>query len=319
MVIGNKSGRLFLAALAVTSVLVAPGNEAFASSALELDPAHIPWSRLVFQAASGIASAETEVRLAPVSAVRLKSSLLTVANEPSPSLPEADALMLSVVTNASSKLPLMRDKTWDTQVWFRPGNASALQRTRLKTGNDPDAKTFRHLPNGVQRVRAEPKNSDEAKRPPDAWSKTRSTFHPYGPARADCPQVLDPAALFYVLSAIEMSQGDPPLTLCVFNKKALYQVDIHAAGSERMPVSYTQRRGATEERVETETEVLTIAISSRPLEPVAQKPEPFEFFEMRGDVQISFDPASRLPVQVRGTVKNIGETTFRLSESDLTR
>ena len=318
MLIGNRSVRPLLAALAVISASLAPGNEASGSSVLELDPAHVPWSRLRFLASTEMASAQTEVRLAPIPAIRLKDSLQADVEGPSPPVPAADALLMTVVTETSSNLPLTSDKTWRTRVWFLPGDATALQRTRQKIGKEPDAKIFRHFPDGVQRIRAEPDSSGEAERSPGAWSKTRSNFYHYGPARAGCPQVLDPATLFYVISAVEMSRDDPPLALCVFNKKTLYQVDIHVAGSQRLAVGYTQRRGTTEEQVETKPDVQTIVISSRPLQPAEQEPEPFEFFEMRGDIGISFDPASRLPVKVRGVVKNVGEITLELVEGDLT-
>lgn len=316
---GERSVKWLLVACAAISALVFCEGEASGSSTLDLNSTHVPWSRLRFLASSGMGSADTDIRLTPISAAQLERSLRADGDSPPTLVPDADVLRMTVVTETTSKLPLTSDKTWRTEVWFLPGDASALQRTRLKVGKDPDAKTFRYFPNGVQRVRSRPKNAGEAKRPPRAWTKSQRAIYTYGPASAGCPQVLDPATLLYVISVAEMTRGDPPLELCVFNKKALYGVDIRVTRAARIPARFTQRRGATEEQVETELDVQTIVISSRPLQPVEQEPEPFEFFEMRGDVQIAIDPATRLPVRVRGTIKNVGEVTFKLIDGDLVR
>ena len=313
--------RGLLIAACVAMSMFSPVHQAIGASTLDLAPERIGWSRLVFQASHGPIDARSEVRLATISAVRLKDSLLAAADGPlAPGADAATGAMLMTATVAmSSSLPFVGDKTWETQVWFLPATASALQRTRTKIGEDPDRKTFRYLANGVRRIRFEPEAADGGQRRAEPWKVVRTTFNPYGPARARCRDVSDPSVLFYVVSAAGMSAGAPPLELCVFNKKVLYHAEIRPAGTERLRVNYTRRRGETEEAVETEIAVLKIVLSGRPSEPAERKPEPFEFFEMRGDIEISVDIASGLPVRVRGTVANLGEATFNLVEADLVR
>jgi len=306
-----------VAACAAAPILLAPTHESLGSSTLDLDPERVRWSRLLFQASQGLTSARSQVSLAPVAAAGLKSSLLADAGGPLPPLSDADAMLMTATIDMSSKLPFVDDKVWETQVWFLPGSASTLQRTRTKIGKDPDSKTFRYLAEGVRRIRSKPESPGEGEQRPESWTTVKSAFYPYGPARAECPDVLDPSLLLYVLSGANLSPDDPPLELCVFNKKSLYHVEIHAVAATRLPVRYTRRRGTDEEAVEQEIAVVAITISSHPMTPTEQKPEPFEFFEMRGDIQVSYDPVSGLPVQVRGTVKNVGEATFHLTEADL--
>jgi hypothetical protein len=318
MAIGETIRGLLIAACAAMPIFL-PVHWAIGSSTLDLDPARIGWSRLVFQASHGPTDARSEIRIAPISAVRLKNSLVAAAD--APPIPGADtgAMLMTATVAMSSRLPFVADKTWKTEVWFLPENASALQRSRTKIGEEPDRKTFLYLADGVRRIRFEPEAANGGERQPEQWAAVRTTFFPYGPARDRCRNVSDPSVLFYAVSAAGMSAGDPPLDLCVFNKKTLYQAEIRPAGTERLRVNYTRRRGETGEPVETEIAVLKIVLSGRPAEPAERKPEPFEFFEMRGDIEISVDVASGLPVRVRGTVANIGEATFNLVEADLAR
>lgn len=319
MAIRKYASGFLAAACTAMSIVVPPAHQAIGSSALEFDPERVRWSRLLFQASHGLTSARSEVSLAPVAAAGLKSSLLTDAGGPLPPLPDADAMLMTATIGMSSKLPFVGDKVWETRVWFLPGTASALQRTRTKIGEDADGKAFRYLANGVRRLRFKPESPGDGEERPESWTTVKSAFYPYGPARAECPDVSDPSLLLYVLSALNLSAGDPPLELCVFNKKTLYHVELRAVAATHLPVRYTRRRGTDEEPVEQEVGVLTITISSRPLQPAEQEPEPFEFFEMRGDIQVSYDPVSGLPVQVRGTVNNVGEATFHLVGADVVR
>ena len=319
MSIREYGGRLLAGACAAISMSFPPAHEAIGSSTLELDPQRVQWSRLLFQASNGLTSARSEVSLASISAAGLKSSLLADAGGPLEPEPDADAMLMTATIGMSSKLPFVDDKVWKTQVWFLPESASALQRTRTRIGEDTDSKTFRYLPEGVRRLRSKSESSGEGEKRPESWTTVKSGFYPYGPARAECPDVSDPSLLLYVLSAVNLSPGDPPLELCVFNKKTLHLVELRAVAATRLPVRYTRRRGTDEEPVEQEIGVLTITMSNRPLQPEVQEPEPFEFFEMRGDIEVSYDPVSGLPVQVRGTVKNVSKATFHLVEADLVR
>jgi len=319
MSIRTKIRRLLAAAWAAMSMVAPPVHQALGSSALEFDPEKVRWSRLLFQASKALTSARSEVSLAPVAAAGLKSSLLADADGPLQPEPDADAMLMTATIGMSSELPFVDDKVWETQVWFLPGSASALQRTRTKIGEDPESKKFRYLAEGVRRLRLKPETPGDGEQRPESWTTVKSAFYPYGPARAECPDVSDPSLLLYVLSAVNLSPGGPPLELCVFNQKTLYHVELRAVAAPHLSVRYTRRRGTVEEPVEQEIGVLSITISSRPIAPAEQEPEPFEFFEMRGDIEVSVDPASRLPVQVRGTVNKVGEATFHLVEADLVR
>jgi hypothetical protein len=311
--------RGLLIATGAAMVILPSVRPAAGASVIDLDPGRIGWNRLVFQASRGPTDVRSEIRLAPISAARLNSSLVAVADDPPTPAADADAMVLTATVAMTTSLPFIADKTWKTQVWFQPATASALQRTRTKISKDPDRKTFRYLANGVRRIRFEPEAPDGSGRQPEQWAAVKTTFFPYGPARARCRDVSDPSLLFYAVSAAGLTPGDPPLELCVFNKKTLYQAEIRPAGTERLRVNYTRRRGETEEPVNTKITVLKIVLSGRPSEPAERKPEPFEFFEMRGDIEISVDIASGLPVRVRGTVANLGEATFDLVEADLVR
>jgi hypothetical protein len=184
-------------------------------------------------------------------------------------------------------------RTYRTDVWFSAAGVSPLERRRDKIGKGANRKIFRFLADGVRRLRIEPDGRSEAKLAPDQWSNVQELFFPYGPARADCAVLSDPNILFVIAAAGAVTAE--PLELCVFNKQAIYRVRLSAEPGETLEADYREIGQAFPPEVE------------------GVNVDPFEFFEMRGEIEIDLDAESGLPLRVSGEIGS-RRVEFQLSE-----
>jgi hypothetical protein len=65
-----------------------------------------------------------------------------------------------------------------------------------------------------------------------------------------CPQILEPASLLYIASALNLATAQDPLGLCVFNKKQLHLVKVSVGGSPSLKVDYIGKLGDSQIRVD---------------------------------------------------------------------
>jgi hypothetical protein len=303
-------GRLLLA-LAVVGL---PPSWAHAASSLELDPARVAWSRLLLRASDARGEVSIEIRLSPAPAAGLASVLATDLGRAVE--PPADAQVW--LMTASIEIPDYQ-KNFRTDVWFVPRDAAALQRRRDKVGKGANRKTFRYLQHGVQRVRLEPDGRQEAALPPGQWTIMKEHLYPYGSAEAGCAVLSDPALLLYVASAGVPGGEGERLDLCVFNKKTLYRARLSAAAPQSLKVDYAEIGPDLRRDIDRDITARTVRLEARPSGAGGLEPDPFEFFEMPGDIEIFLDGSSGIPVQVVGNVSGFGRVVFALREVTLRR
>ena len=303
-------------ALLSASTLASPMllSPAVAGSPLALDPSRVAWSRLLFRASDAMASVTIEVRLATVPSSGLEA--LPDAGADGAIMPP-DGAEVSLMTAAI--VVDGYDKTFRNEVWFLPGDAVPLQRRRDKIGKDANRKTFRYAADGVYRVRLDPEGRREAELPPEQWSARKTHFYPYETALSGCPVLTDPALLLFVVSAGAVSEDGEPLELCVFNKKTVYRVRARAAGARPLEVAYTEIGQGVRNEIERGIDAQRIRIVARPGDAAGLEPDPFEFFEITGDIEIVLDPSTRVPVMISGDLPGLGRVDFSLSEVTLAR
>ncbi len=284
-----------------------------AASSLDLGGAAVAWSRLAFRAADRPNSLGVEVRLAEVAPGELAALL---GSDPSDaSARPADATVMRMTSTIEV---FLTGRTYRTDVWFYASDAVPLERRRDKIGGDPSRKTYRYLSDGARRLRLDPDNSAEAQLRPDQWSRVRKTLYPYGAAAAGCPVVTDPNLLLIIASAGAVTGAAEPLDLCVFNKEAVYRVRLSAAPVETMEVDHLESRGAERRQVRGRAAVRKVRIQAfAPEQDGGAGTEPFEFFEMGGDIEIDLDAETGLPLRITGEVPGLGRVAFALSEAEL--
>lgn len=281
----------------------------------ELDPASVAWSRLVFEGQRSVGRATAALELKALTDDDAEVDLVESSHPPAISPNEAGAALMTAEVQAI--LPFKR-KQWTGRIWFCPLDGVALQRIRYKPGKDGSNKTYRYSEAGVHRIRAEPRGSREARRGPERWTDLRKSFYPYGAAREGCPVVSDPFVLLYLVSAAGLSRGDE-LNVCVFNKKGLYRARLKAVGEERVRAHYVDGSGWRDRQVDGEAVALKILLTARPAPGSRGELEGFEFLGFEGGVEILMDMESGIPLEIRGTLPEIGPLAFMLIEATVTR
>ena len=111
-----------------------------------------------------------------------------------------------------------------------------------------------------------------------------------------------------------LNQTTKARTLCVFNKKSIHGVRIAAGSGAIVHANYLKTHGASRERVDREVNARNIRISALPPEFGGVEFEPFEFFEMGGEIGLDLDPDSGLPLRISGEISGLGRVDFLLSE-----
>ncbi len=227
----------------------------------------------------------------------------------------ATVFTLTVYSNIN---PLFgSDEILKTQSWFDPDGAGALQRVRLRQGQDKWQKSYRFTQHGVFRLKKSPKDSREENLPLDQWTKIKNRFFLYGDKGLGCPRILEPASLLHIVSAINETTAQNPLDLCVFNKKQLHLVKISVGRSQSLKVNYLETHGDNQTRVDKKIDTIKISFQPRSLAPTDIEPEAFSFLGLKGDFDIFIDQATNLPVQVSGKTSVFGKVDIRLHEVEL--
>ncbi len=304
----------FLLIFVVSTTLGAMPSPAQCGSAGDFDPNSLSWRRLVFEGKQAMGKARTQIQLEALTAEEAATALIESPHG-GVEIPEnADVFRIS----ADIKVKLLFErKKWKGWVWFLPDEGTALQRVRHKPGKGASDKRLRYGPDGVYRRRAEPKNKREAELGADDWTKVWNAFYGYGKGRTGCGRISDPLVLFYVVSTVGMSEGYE-FAVCVFNKKELYRVVLQGAGTERLEVDFTEKRGGRSiNRVKRRLDALKIRLRPRLQDPGPKEPEAFEFMGLTGDLQILLDPQTGIPVGVKGELPVVGKTQFKLTEVTL--
>ena len=306
----TATGRLLALASLLWGVLW--GAAVFAAP-LDLDSSGVAWRGLEFRSPDRPDDINVVVTLSDAAAdERAALPGPTPGGEwPKGGSPAAAALqrMTSIVEISAT------GRAYRTDVWFAPDGLVPLERRRDKTGKGANRKVFHYLADGVRRLRIEPDGRSEAKRPPEEWSLVQELFFPYGPARAGCQALLDPNLLFVVATA-ELA-GPEPRDLCVFNKQTIHRVRLSAVPGEALAVDYQVTDAAGRREVRRQAQIRRVRIQTFLPDPDGRDADPFEFFEMRGEIEIDLDVETRLPLRVAGDVGGIGRVEFHLHAATL--
>jgi hypothetical protein len=297
------------------TVLLAGSLWAQSRPVLKLDAEALPWKHLAYKAKKVFGTVKTEIQWQNLAAEKVKELLIPVPR--GEALQSADIRVFSI-EGLSVVKPLWGSvDELKTQAWYDPGNGDVLQRIRWRQGKERWQKSYRFTEKGVWRIRKKPDNPDEIDTTPDRWSDIEESFYPYTLSSAECTHALEPLVLLYLVSAIDLESREETLSLCVFNKKQLHQVQIRKAGVQRMVVDYRQKLKEGEVRREGEIEAVKYSFKTRSLASKEKKPEPFSFLGLKGDFDIYLDKTARIPVQVSGHITGFGKVNIRLHKIEI--
>jgi hypothetical protein len=283
--------------------------------AFEIDADKVLWNRLSYRAKSIFGKVSTDVHLL---AVPVEETADLLINDPAGEALQPAGKTIYTLTVNTNIIPLFGpDEILKTKSWFDPNGAGALQRVRLRQGQDKWQKSYRFTKKGVFRLKKRPKDSSEENLPLDQWTRIKNRFFLYGDKGRGCSRILEPASLLHIVSTINETTAQDPLDLCVFNKKQLHLVKVSLGGSQSLKVDYLEKLGDSQIRVDKKIDTIKISFQPRSLAPTGIEPEVFSFLGLKGDFDIFIDQATNLPVQVSGETSVFGKVDIRLYEVEL--
>ena len=283
--------------LVLFCICVSP-SRAQSESALILDADKIRWSHLELGAKSVWVDVNVDVRLEFQSRAKMQAELLE--NRKGDAIPVPDKggfkLTIDILSDAAFKPPVHKKN----QIWFIPHDGTALGWFRLRRGKEDFKKVYRFTRQGVFRYRQEPKNKQEISLNPEQWTDTMDTFYEFWPAQLGCAGITDRLLLIYIAAAAGMPENKQPLSVCVFGKRALFQVKLQPAGLESIKSDFVEIKQQSETRREGNITAFKINLEARLLEYDSGFDENFSFLGLRENISIHIEPETGLPIQISG-------------------
>jgi len=281
-------------------------------SRLNLDPHRVLWSELSLSARGTFVDVAVDIRLSPFPSAEFESIWQTYPQ--SIPLPSVGQEVYKLEVNRVIDHIFSRAVKLSDQVLFNPDQANSLYGLRLRRGKDDIERAYWFSGEGVHRFRRMPKTKGETSLDPAKWTDVKTSFYPYDLTRSECPQVVDPMLLIYLVSAAPFDKDGEVLSLCVFGKQQLHQVRLRVQGSQTLEVDYSEKAGEGKLRKKGKVDGLRITLESEPMLEDKKNAENFSFLGMHEDIAIYIDPELRIPLQVSGKIPTVGAVTLKLGE-----
>ena len=298
--------------VAFSLITLRPSARAQSFSQLELNPKQVQWTELSFHAKNFWVEVSSRVELKSFPVADVEAALLSTPKGVPVKTAKTEAYQMAINTTID---PRFRSPVQvHNNIWFNPKDTAALGRVRLRRGDDHFKKMYRFTDQGVFRHRIEPKNKQEATLEPERWTDIKDSFYPYDLTRLGCPFVSERSLLVFILSAVDFSDNNDPLSLCVFGKRQLHRVQLQAQGLHLLNVNYGETTRRTTIRKQGTINTLKIAITAEPMDSELKEAENFSFLGFHDNIVIYIEPVSRLPIQASGDIPTIGTAQLQLNE-----
>jgi hypothetical protein len=127
--------------------------------------------------------------------------------------------------------------------------------------------------------------------------------------------ITGPVGLLYAASAGSLAAPGDSMTIYVLVQAQVERVVVEVEGSEAVEINFQEDSGAGLRSVREQVQAMRLVARSQPVDPASSSA--FRMFGLEGDVEILWDPARRLPVEISGRVKLLGHVEVRLASVTL--
>jgi len=284
---------------------------------LKLDATRVSWTQLSFHAKNFWVEVSTDIQMKSLPASDLDGVLLAAPKGMpiKPLTPQINEMTINTTIDPRFRLPAKIHN----RIWFNPTDAAAIARIRLRRGEDDFKKMYRFTDRGVFRHRLEPRDKKEASLEPEQWTDVKDSFYPYEQARLGCAGVTERSLLIYILSAIDISKMNTPISLCVFDKRQLHRVELRKQGIHPIEVDYIENDQQSAIAKKKTINALKVSITALSALSDLKDSENFSFLGFHKDISIYIDPILHLPIQASGVIPTVGKIHLRLSECQMIR
>ena len=269
---------------------------------LQLDLSRLRWTELDYKAKKAILTATSELRLQPADATEMAQNL--VLAEGQRDLPPAgdDLLLLTLRSK-------MLGRVSNVRLWLDSSNARSYQRDELSSGSRSRFRAYRPMGEGVQRTTLRPAPG-EKNRPYGEWSEREERFIAY-PAEAPERIVSEALALFVVVSTASLNASGDAVTLPVFLKDRVVEVRLEVLEKHELEVSFDQTKAGETQEITGTRPALRIAVSA--VVPEGAEDSKIELLGLEGDIVMTIDAESRVPLQISGKIPIAGPVDVKLT------
>ncbi len=227
-------------------------------------------------------------------------------------IPPADAVLQLEVFSS-----FINDKDIHTRLMINPGNAAALQRTRVElTPGDERYKAYRFTGEGIFILRRVPRRG-EAGKPFTEWTGTHESFIPYPGHHRRPGLASDTAALLYMGSAANFTAPGDSRSFIAYFDDSFHVITMEYRGIEGVRADFRAgRQDAGSRRIMSYRDALRMTIRAHPLGHPNEE-STLQIAGLEPPVELFIDQEMRVPLELRGRFGFIGEISLRLDRAEL--
>ncbi|TDI78168.1 MAG: hypothetical protein E2O81_03215 [Betaproteobacteria bacterium] len=278
---------------------------------LSIDKINVPWKYLSFKGKKLFVKLAVEIELISPSKTELDAALISSPQGAPIGATESGIFIINTKTSVKSVfLPKIK---LQNVAWFNPVTLSAMQYVRQRTGLKDAKKTYRFTDKGVFKFTRQPIDKKESLQIPEKWSAVKERFYPYVPDKIGCLDITVPMPVVYFISASKISDFEKTVTICVFNKKEVIYLDIRKESMESIQLDYIRKKGDQETQRNTLISTYVLSLKARSTT-TNRLISDFTFVGLQGNIKIYIDPETRIPVQLKGDYKGLGEVELKLQK-----
>ncbi len=265
------------------------------------EPADVTWRELRFAAHKLGVSANIDVRLVTSPAPAGPAAPDAAAGAPK------TAAGADFVLESTTHLP---GRTFVAREVLDPLHAAAREIVDTETGARHHRKTYTFFERGFLLDVREPDSLGQMVAPPESWTRTTRTFSPYPEGLPAGATVTSPAGLLWVASGAHLDAPGDSVVVYVMVQARVERVTARVVDVAAVPVDFLEESFAGLTPVRGQRRVLRVVATGEPVG--AGGASAFRLFGLEGDIAILWDPERRLPVELAGQVKMLGQVEVRL-------
>jgi hypothetical protein len=124
--------------------------------------------------------------------------------------------------------------------------------------------------------------------------------------------------LIYFINKVNFSSPEMSPAVCVFHKRQLYRVTLSSGGESAVDANYRKVSGRQTVAVKQTVTAARILLEAAPLGDYGGEVEDFSFLGFKRDVELLFDPVTRIPIMIGGHLPGLGHSVLKLHSVHLT-
>lgn len=272
-----------------------------------LDRQRVAWGELRYTAHKLGIAATIEVRLDDTSAVLPGTNV--ARRQGTAFAPAEDG---EILLQSTSHLP---GRTFLARERVDPLLARAREIVDTETGAKNHRKTYILRDRGFLLELLEPADGSEALLAPERWTRHTRSFASYPKVLPTDAVITGPAGLLYAASAAGLTSPGDSLTIFVLVQTKVERVTVRVEGVANVETDFQESSAGVLRSVREQLSAVRLVARSQPVDPPSSSV--FRMFGLEGDIEILWDPARRLPVEMTGHVKVLGHVEVRLTSATL--